>query len=155
MGKYEPLRRHLENLDSPHWDVEFSDIEKVLGFPLPASAYRHSAWWANETHGSHSHARGWQDAGWETQSVDLAARKLRFRKARPDRGGESPQSANQARPQADLWERAQSISGIEDRQDLIEAALRALIHREASRRLAALGGSMPDLQVPPRERPDW
>jgi hypothetical protein len=32
--------------------------------------------------------------------------------------------------------------------------LEALIQREAARRLAALGGTMPDLTVPPRRRPE-
>jgi hypothetical protein len=35
----------------------------------------------------------------------------------------------------------------------VRMGLQALIEREAARRLAALGGSMPNLQVPPRRRP--
>jgi hypothetical protein len=37
---------------------------------------------------------------------------------------------------------------------VVRAALEALIQREASRRLARLGGSMPELEDIPRRRPD-
>jgi hypothetical protein len=35
---------------------------------------------------------------------------------------------------------------------LIHEGLRALIERESARRLARLGGSQPDLEVPPRRK---
>jgi hypothetical protein len=42
---------------------------------------------------------------------------------------------------------------LEDRGILIREALRGLIAREAGLRLARMGGTMPDIKVPPRERP--
>lgn len=48
---------------------------------------------------------------------------------------------------------AQRITGIKERTALIHAGLRALIERESSRRLAALGGSEPELRPVPRRRP--
>jgi len=54
----------------------------------------------------------------------------------------------------DLIKTAQELSGIEERSALLRAALKALIHREASRRLALLGGTMPDLEDIPRRRVD-
>lgn len=47
---------------------------------------------------------------------------------------------------------AQEATGISDRSALIRAGLEALVQREASRRLARLGGSEPDLVAPPRRR---
>ncbi|MFP7296989.1 hypothetical protein [Neobacillus niacini] len=46
-----------------------NEIEEILTFKLPASAYKYSAWWANETEGTHTHARSWLMAGWKTTEV--------------------------------------------------------------------------------------
>ena len=51
-----------------------------------------------------------------------------------------------------LVERARRLTGVEEKTALVRAALEALIAREAARRLAALGGTMPDLTAPPRRR---
>jgi Arc/MetJ family transcription regulator len=45
---------------------------------------------------------------------------------------------------------AQEYTGVAEKTALIREALKALIEREASRRLASLGGSMPRLQSVPR-----
>lgn len=47
---------------------------------------------------------------------------------------------------------AAELSGITEKSALVRAALKALIEREAARRLARLGGSEPDLQPIPRRR---
>lgn len=151
MGIYRPLTKFLEGLPDDLWDARFADIEKVLGFALPKSAHKHPAWWANQTR-PFSQTHGWQDAGWETSAVDLSAKRLRFR--RREYGGMAAK-AYQSRPDPALWERAKRLSGIEDRDELIEAALIALIRREAAKGLIALGGTMPDFTAPPRERPTW
>lgn len=52
----------------------------------------------------------------------------------------------------ELVARAQELTGIKERTTLIHEGLRLLIQREAARRLARLGGTMPDLEVPPRRR---
>ena len=54
----------------------------------------------------------------------------------------------------DLIERAQEFTGITEKTALVREALKALIHLEASRRLAALGGSEPDLEDIKRLRVD-
>jgi Arc/MetJ family transcription regulator len=48
--------------------------------------------------------------------------------------------------------KAQSYTGIKEKSALIREALKALIEREAARRLARLGGSMLDLKPVPRRR---
>lgn len=153
MGKYQPLTHYLEATPEEIWDARFSEVEKVLGFSLPPSAHAYAAWWANQEPG-HSQTRGWRDAGWETSQVDLASKKVRFYRRR--RGASLASiDPKPTGPNPELLERARRLSGIEDRDVLLDAALTAFVHREASRRLAELGGSMPDFEAPARERPDW
>ena len=52
----------------------------------------------------------------------------------------------------ELLAKAEEYTGIREKSALIRAALRALVEREAARRLARLGGSEPDLTVVPRRR---
>ena len=54
----------------------------------------------------------------------------------------------------ELVRQAQEFSGVTERTALLREALKALIHREASRQLAALGGTMPDLEDIRRTRVD-
>lgn len=79
MAFYDPLREYLSNKAFDHIPLTFAEIEQVIGRKLPASAYRHRPWWANEAQG-HSHAKAWLEAGYETQQVDMAAKKLVFRR---------------------------------------------------------------------------
>jgi len=51
-----------------------------------------------------------------------------------------------------LVEEARRLTGIEEKTALVRAGLEALIAREAARRLAALGGTMPQLRPIPRRR---
>jgi len=52
----------------------------------------------------------------------------------------------------ELVRTAQEFTGVVEKTALIRVALKALIEREASRRLAALGGTMPGLEDVPRRR---
>jgi Arc/MetJ family transcription regulator len=52
----------------------------------------------------------------------------------------------------DLLAKAQAYTGLKEKSALVREALKALIEREAARRLALLGGSEPGLTVPPRRR---
>jgi Arc/MetJ family transcription regulator len=52
-----------------------------------------------------------------------------------------------------LLDRARELTGIQEKTALVRAGLEALIAREASRRLAALGGTQPKLSGVPRRRP--
>ncbi len=53
----------------------------------------------------------------------------------------------------DLLERAEKLTGIEERPALLREALKALIARESALRLARLGGGDPKAAAPPRRRP--
>jgi Arc/MetJ family transcription regulator len=48
---------------------------------------------------------------------------------------------------------AEFYTGIREKSALVREALKALVEREAARRLAHLGGSEPDLKPIPRRRP--
>jgi Arc/MetJ family transcription regulator len=52
----------------------------------------------------------------------------------------------------DLIRQAEEYTGIKERAALVREALTQLVQREAARRLAALGGTMPGLQPIPRRR---
>lgn len=53
----------------------------------------------------------------------------------------------------ELFVDAQELTGIKGKSALVNASLKALVEREASRRLARLGGSQPHLKLVPRRRP--
>lgn len=53
----------------------------------------------------------------------------------------------------ELLRKAQEFTGLEEKTALIREALKALIERESARRLASLGGTMPELKNVPRRRP--
>jgi Arc/MetJ family transcription regulator len=52
----------------------------------------------------------------------------------------------------DLLNRAKQLTGIQEKTALVRAGLEALIAREAANRLAALGGTEPQLRPVPRRR---
>jgi Arc/MetJ family transcription regulator len=52
----------------------------------------------------------------------------------------------------DLVRTAQEFTGVTEKTLLVREALKSLIERESSRRLAALGGTMPELEDIPRRR---
>lgn len=52
----------------------------------------------------------------------------------------------------DLISKAQACTGLTEKTALVREALKALIEREAARRLARLGGTEPSLALPARRR---
>lgn len=79
MSKYAPLRDHLLQLRTDRWHASFSEIEDILGFTLPNSAYKHQAWWANERHPkTHVQKKQWLQAGFGTDNLNLAKREVVF-----------------------------------------------------------------------------
>jgi Arc/MetJ family transcription regulator len=53
----------------------------------------------------------------------------------------------------ELIEEARKLTGIHEKTALLHAGLQALVAREAALRLAAMGGSQPDIRPIPRRRP--
>jgi Arc/MetJ family transcription regulator len=52
----------------------------------------------------------------------------------------------------DLLAKAQEYTGLQEKSALIRESLKALVEREAGRRLARLGGTEPQLRPVPRRR---
>jgi hypothetical protein len=78
MSKYEPLSEHLAARRGDEWPASFSELEAVLGFPLPKAARAGRAWWTNDPDKSHS--RAWAAQGWQVGDVDHAAERVVFRR---------------------------------------------------------------------------
>lgn len=78
MSKYSPLSEHLAAHPADEWRPSFSELESVLGFPLPKAARFGRAWWANDPEKTHS--RAWTVHGWVVGDVDPAARRVEFRR---------------------------------------------------------------------------
>jgi hypothetical protein len=55
-------------------------IDGIIGENLPMDAYRGEKWWSNSS--SSPHAKGWLDAGWETQEINLKEGYVTFKKVR-------------------------------------------------------------------------
>lgn len=52
----------------------------------------------------------------------------------------------------DLLEKAQALTNLKEKSNLIKEALKALIERESAKRLALLGGTEPELLLIPRRQ---
>jgi hypothetical protein len=94
MSKYESLPQFLDSTAETTKRLSFVEIERILGFKLPSSAYDHDAWWSNNATG-HSHARAWLQAGWHTENVDRKARNVTFQR--------STSTPREALPKRDPW----------------------------------------------------
>jgi hypothetical protein len=98
VGKYSPLRNFLAGQDGDHVPMTFAEIEKVLDLKLPASK-RYPAWWSNNP-SNNPMTREWLEAGFETESVNISAEKLVFRRVRErrSRGDAVPHGRLEERP---------------------------------------------------------
>jgi hypothetical protein len=79
MGKYDPLGEFLRAQGQEQVKMTFEEIEEVIGAKLPPKAQHQRAWWSNNP-ANNVMTKVWLDAGYETEQVDVAARKLVFRK---------------------------------------------------------------------------
>ena len=97
VSRYEPLRRYLEKKAASEVRMTFPEIEKVLGFRLPAASENHRAGWSNNPD-NNVMTKEWLAAGYKTEQVDMKGRKLVFRRTSPmpatDRPTEQSQSAS-------------------------------------------------------------
>ncbi len=80
--KYEPLTTFLRAQGVAFVRMSFAEIERVIGSKLPPSAAAHRAWWSNNPL-NNVMTKAWLAAGYESEQVDLNARKLVFRRVAP------------------------------------------------------------------------
>lgn len=88
MSKYEPLQQFLKARHTAEVPMTFAEIEKVIGFPLPEKASAIRAWWSNNP-SNNVMTKAWLAAGYVTERVDIASRRLVFRRAPKGRIGAS------------------------------------------------------------------
>ena len=81
MGKYEPLTGFLRKQAGNEVEMTFAQIERVIGSKLPPKAQEHRAWWSNNA-SNNVMTKAWLEAGFRSEKVDMAARKLFFRRVR-------------------------------------------------------------------------
>lgn len=79
-GKYAPLENYLRDLPASQKEISlsFEQIEGILKFKLPSSAYEDSRWWEHETEANHVSPRAWSNAGWKVKSIDVNKKRVRF-----------------------------------------------------------------------------
>lgn len=80
VGKYSPLKAFLMDRGRDCVPMTFAEIEEVLNLRLPPSK-QYPAWWSNNP-SNNTMTREWLDAGYQTESVDIAGEKLVFRRVR-------------------------------------------------------------------------
>lgn len=77
-GICQPQSRFQTKQKAARLTLAITDIQRIIGEPLPPSARAHSAWWANDTNGKHVHANEWLNAGWKSASVSLMEERVTF-----------------------------------------------------------------------------
>jgi hypothetical protein len=75
-GKYQDLWRWLLRQQASPVVASFSQIEQILGFPLPASCRRHLPHWYG--YDGTAVGRAIRDAGWRVRDVDLEGETVIF-----------------------------------------------------------------------------
>jgi hypothetical protein len=79
MSKYEPLAVFLRSQRISEVTLTFADIERIVGAKLPPKAQHQRAWWSNNP-SNNVMTKVWLAAGFRSEQVDLAARRLVFRR---------------------------------------------------------------------------
>jgi len=79
-GKYTPLETYLRALPKNKMALRlsFAQIEAILKFKLPASAYEDERWWLREKEGNHINLRAWTNAGWKIDNVDVQRQLIQW-----------------------------------------------------------------------------
>ena len=80
LSKFENLSAFFAEMKRDSITLSFSEIERILGFPLSPSAREVKQYWSNSD--SHSIAQCWLRYGYKTYAVDLAKETVSFRKLR-------------------------------------------------------------------------
>lgn len=77
-NKYHKLEEFFKSSNDNIMLLSFSKIEEILGFELPPSAYKHSAFWSNTS--SHSISFSWINAGYKSKNTNMQNQTVEFQK---------------------------------------------------------------------------
>ncbi len=82
-SKYAALADWLQSQPGGKDEVRlsFEEVEQIIGGSLPASAYEHRAWWANDSQG-HPHSQLWLEVGWRTNYLNRTEKVVTFVRTR-------------------------------------------------------------------------
>ena len=70
MSKYDLLNEYLSNCREEKLTLTIKQIEDILGFKLPNTAYTTNAWWGNNDN-RHVQAKSWLKSGYNTKDIKL------------------------------------------------------------------------------------
>ena len=116
MSKYHRLKEFLSERNEDYIPMSFFEIEKVLKLELPASR-QYPAWWSNNP-SNNPMTKEWLEAGYETESVNIAGEKLVFRRVRKGAAQRLQHEADQARPRHPVFGFMKGLLTIEPGYDL-------------------------------------
>jgi DNA-binding XRE family transcriptional regulator len=80
-SKYHALYQRLQQSAQTEITLTFDEVASLVG-GLPPSAYKHAMWWGNRRSGS-VQAQAWLDAGYHVVAVEIADRRVTWRKPSP------------------------------------------------------------------------
>ncbi|MFT3728361.1 MAG: hypothetical protein QM759_11110 [Terricaulis sp.] len=75
--KYDALKLFLLARTQQRLRLSFQQVAVAAKVRLPASAFHHPAWWANDSK-SHAQSKAWLEAGYKTENVDITAQSVEF-----------------------------------------------------------------------------
>lgn len=104
MSKYQRLADHLSGHTGREWRGSFTDVEQVLGAPLPKTARSGVAWWANDE--TKAQAKAWLAAGWQVMDVDPKAGTVAFLKTEAAKPARRKAASKAAAPRKTAPEKA-------------------------------------------------
>ena len=136
MSVYEPLQSYLANSKDASVEMSYEEIERLLGRPLPRTAYGDNKrqWWANTE--THSQALAWLRAGRKAK-LDVRRQKVAFvREQSPEAAASRPgDSIVLAGLAPDALRLLQDVA--EDRDTSLGEAAATLLNQMARRRRQA------------------
>jgi len=81
MGKYSRLAKYLFEVKEDDITLSFDEVKRILGFPLPNSAFKYNPWWSNDR--THVQAEdGWMKVGWKVDKIDIQRQEVSFTRYR-------------------------------------------------------------------------
>ncbi len=76
MNKFSNLTKYLKDKNEDVIKMRFCDIEDIVGFPLPESAHKHRAYFANVL--GHSISKAWMEAGYRSANINIFDKTIEF-----------------------------------------------------------------------------
>lgn len=78
-SRYLPLAEYLSSIPGKQAFIKLTleQIEKIIQGDLPASAYSHRSWWANDSVG-HVQSKQWLEVGWRVSYINLTSQVITF-----------------------------------------------------------------------------